>query len=182
MSLFAIVALIVLIIFALINVIGREKILTAFFGAPDQGRIVFKSLIRSRKPNTALICPEGFCDNATPDQIASVYLVSADQLREKLRNSLLNELRLVRVHTNDPAWRERYVQRSQTFRFPDTIQVEFIPLNSGRSTIALHSRAQIGYGDGNVNINRLKRWLKRLQSIKSETSAKAGGDSQKSPD
>lgn len=141
---------------------GRENTLAALFGPADQGRTVFKTMKRSNLPNNSLICPEGFCNTATPEILAPVFSVSADTLRDLLRASLKSEKRLERVHTNDPAMRERYVQRSELFRFPDTIQVEYIALTAQTSTIALFSQSQIGFSDAQINKKRLKRWLRRL--------------------
>lgn len=150
---------------AIFYLVGRESTLAAIFGPADQGRTVFRTLERSNKPNNVLICPEKFCDNAIPEIVSPVFALSADVLRDKMRNSLQNELLLERVHTNDPAMRERYVQRSAVFRFPDTIQVEYIPIGANQSTIALYSRSQIGFSDFQANRIRLKRWLKRLESF-----------------
>lgn len=163
MTLFTGLLLITALISAVVYFYGRENTLAAMFGPADQGRTVFKNFKRSTLPNNALICPENFCDNATPDSVAPVFSFSVGKLRDLFQNSIKNEKRLERVHTNDPAMRERYVQRSQMFSFPDTIQVEFIALTPNTSTIALYSNAQLGFSDGKVNFKRLKRWLKRLE-------------------
>ena len=154
----------------LIYVAGYEKTWASIFGSADQGRTVFKTLRRSKLPNTALICPQDYCDTAKPNQIAPLYSVSAEQLREKFRAGLKQEKNLERVHTNDPAMRERYIQRSSGLRFPDTIQVEYIPLSAKSSTIALYSQSQIGISDRGVNAKRLRRWLKIIEDIQAKTS------------
>lgn len=150
-------------LFLIVKFLGREYALSMLLGPADQGRTIFKTLKRSSLPNNALICPENFCDNAVPEILAPQYNLSAIELRDKMRSSLKSEKRLERVHTNDPAMRERYVQRSELFRFADTIQVEYIPLSHTTSTIAIYSKVQIGLSDGQVNRKRLKRWLKRLR-------------------
>ncbi len=165
MTIFYLLISIAIILFAIIFIIGWETTLKILFGEADQGRTVFKTLKRPKAPNNALICPLDFCDNARPDMVAPVYNLSVDDLRDKLRASLKREQRLEHVHANDPALRERYVQRSRLFRFADTIQVEYIPLDHNISTIALYSHVQIGISDGGVNLKRLKRWLKRLQAF-----------------
>lgn len=165
MTFFTIFILVLLCAGAVTYFLGRENTLALMFGPGDQGRTLFKTFKRSNRPNNALICPEDFCDHAVPEIVAPTYAISADQLREKMRLSLKTEHRLERVHTNDPAMRERYLQRSELFRFPDTIQVEYIPLGPNSSTIALYSAAQIGVSDAGVNRKRLKRWLKRLQEF-----------------
>ena len=143
--------------------LGREGFWAATIGPADLGPIIFQSFKRSNLPNNALICPENYCDKAIPEVVAQEFNVSAEKLREELRTCLEREAHLERVHTNDPSMNERYIQRSQTFRFPDTIQVEYIPLGPDHSSIALYSRAQIGFSDRNVNLKRLKRWVKQLE-------------------
>ena len=162
MLIFLILFFIALVTAAIVYLFGRETVLASIFGPADQDRIVFKELIRSSRPNNALICPDNYCEHASPEIIAPVFSVSAVDLRDRLRGSLKSEWLLERVHTNDPALRERYIQRSKIFRFPDTNQIEYIPISPRRSTIALYSRAQIGYGDGKVNLKRLKRWNKTV--------------------
>ena len=160
--------LIILVFGAALFFLGIEGLLTTIFGPADKGPIVFSTFKRSILPNNALICPENYCGNAVPEVVAPEFNFSADMLREKLRTVLENELRLERVHINDPSMDERYIQRSQLFRFPDTIQVEYIPLGPDRSTIALYSRSQIGFSDRKVNLKRLKRWLKQLNQIEAK--------------
>jgi len=142
--------------------LGREGFWEAIIGPADRGPINFKSFKRSILPNNALICPEDYCDNAVPEVVAPEFNMTAEKLREELRACLAEETGLERVYTNDATLNERYVQRSKIFRFPDTIQVEYIPLGPDRSSLALYSRAQIGFSDRRVNLKRLKRWLKRL--------------------
>lgn len=156
--------LIILAIAAIIAIFGFERIWETLFGPPDLGRVVFKDLKRSKRPHDALVAPEGFCPQAKTDRIAPCYKVNANQLREFLRESLKAERDLQRVHTNDPAMRERYLSRSKTMRFPDTIQVEYIDLGNDRSTIAVYATAQIGYRDFGANLKRTERWLKRLKN------------------
>ncbi len=165
MTLLTILTIFSLLMIVIVYFIGRESALAMILGPADKGRTVFRTLKRSSLPNNSLICPENYCENAIPEIVAPVFSVSADHLRERLRASLIPEKRLERVHTNDPAMRERYVQRSSLFRFADTIQVEYIPLDADRSTIALFSSAQVGLSDGQVNRKRLKRWLGRLKDI-----------------
>ena len=48
-------------------------------------------------------------------------------------------------------------------KFPDTVRIEFIPVDAERSTLAIYSQSQIGHSDMGVNLERVKRWLKYLQ-------------------
>jgi len=71
---------------------------------------------------------------------------------------------LVRVDTGEAAERARYIQRSARLDFPDTIVVRYLERPSGRSTVAFHSRSQIGRSDLGANKARIERWLARLEA------------------
>jgi uncharacterized protein (DUF1499 family) len=47
-------------------------------------------------------------------------------------------------------------------RYPDTIDVEILPADEGRSTLAVYSRSLVGRKDFGVNHARLRRWLAAL--------------------
>ena len=53
---------------------------------------------------------------------------------------------------------DRYVQRSATMSFPDTINVRFIALSDSTSTLAIYSRSQLGHSDIGVNLARIRLW------------------------
>jgi len=54
------------------------------------------------------------------------------------------------------------VQKSKTFRFPDFIAVEAVPLAGGKTALAIYSRAKYGIRDFGVNRARIERWLAAL--------------------
>jgi len=70
---------------------------------------------------------------------------------------------VTQVASDESGFNARYVQRTKIMRFPDTVNVRFIDLGDGRSTIALYSRSQLGESDFGVNRARIERWLGKLQ-------------------
>lgn len=72
------------------------------------------------------------------------------------------EPRVERLAVDEETLTERWVQRSRVMRFPDTVNVRFVDLGEGRSTLALYSRSQLGSDDMGVNRARIERWLDRL--------------------
>ena len=58
----------------------------------------------------------------------------------------------------------QYRQRSLVFRFPDFVDVRYIPIDDHTSTLAIYSRAKYGYSDFGVNKKRVEMWLALLQS------------------
>ncbi|MGL5116117.1 MAG: DUF1499 domain-containing protein [Beijerinckiaceae bacterium] len=131
------------------------------FGSPDLGPFDFEKGRRTAKPNTALACPPGFCANAVADFDPGIYPVSDEELRQRFTQFVLSEPHVAPVYRHESPGlptQDRYVQRTRLMRFPDTIDVRFIPLTETTSTLAVYSRSQIGHSDMGVNLARLRRW------------------------
>lgn len=162
-------ALLVLIgvVFAWSALTSREESLLArfyeiAFGSPDLGPVDFETFRRSSRPNTALACPAGLCRNAEADFDPGVFPFTEEELRRRFTNAALAEPRVVPVYRHAAPGlptQDRYIQRSETMSFPDTIDVRFITVTESTSTLAVYSRSQIGYGDMGVNLARVKRWI-----------------------
>ena len=154
------------VVFLVVTTYGWEKVWASIHGSPDLGAVEFEGLTKGPKPNQALICPEGLCAEGAHDRISPFYKVSVDALRTALTKSLEQEASLERVDDGSDPMRMRYVQRTRLMRFPDTIRIQFYPLEDGAaSTLALYSQSQIGRSDLGVNLARLKRWLGRLSDF-----------------
>ncbi len=141
---------------------GIDDVWTRLAGQADLGPADFATLRRRRAPNDALVCPPAFCEVAKSDLAAPVFAMNADDLRRAVRAVAEAEPGVERVYADARDMHDRYVARSRFFRFPDTIDVEIIPLDSNRSTLALYSRSQLGSSDFGVNLQRLRRWLDAL--------------------
>ncbi len=131
------------------------------FGSPDMGPVDFETYRRGARPNEALACPPGLCANATPDFDPGVFDVPDEELRRRFTAFVLSQPGVVPVYRSDQPGRpmqDRYVQRSRLMSYPDTINVRFIALGNSTSTLAIHSRSQIGYGDMGVNLARIRLW------------------------
>ena len=95
--------------------------------------------------------------------------VGVEDLSAALTQSLEGEASLERVDDGSDPLRLRYVQRTRLMRFPDTIRIQFYPLEDGAaSTLALYSQSQIGTSDFGVNLQRADRWLGRLKDLEKE--------------
>ncbi len=140
--------------------LGPER-LWRVFGPPDLGPVNFETLERRPTPTDALSCPTGLCPSDS-DILAPVYPVEVPMLRKALAKALMTESRLTLVDIDDATPADRYVQRSERMRFPDTIIVRYISLPEGRSTVAIYSRSQLGRSDLGVNQARIERWLAKL--------------------
>jgi len=157
----------ILILVTLIFVgMGREKFWVKVFGPADLGPIVFESFTPSNKPNHALSCPEGYCANAATDFISPIFNENIDTLKQRLLTLIASSPNTSLVANNDNTYEYRFVQYTKLMRFPDTIRVKFIALDSTQSTFAIYSESQIGHSDLGVNYQRIEIWLKALSTAK----------------
>ena len=120
--------------------------------------------LRSPLPRTSfLACPADYC--AAPSAVVSpVFDMPWDRLRDYWFEMTSNERHLVRAAEFAPR-RYVYIQHSPVFRFPDIVTVEFVPLGSNRSSIAVYSRSRYGQYDFAKNRKRVERWLLTLQKL-----------------
>ncbi|MGL4240358.1 MAG: DUF1499 domain-containing protein [Beijerinckiaceae bacterium] len=145
------------------------RIYELVLGPPDLGPVDFETFARGSRPNTALACPSGFCRNAAADFDPGVYPMPEEELRRRFTAAALAEPRVVPVFRNDAPGlptQDRYIQRSGSMSFPDTIDVRFISLTENTSTLAVYSRSQIGYRDFGVNLARIRRWTEAARTLR----------------
>ena len=133
----------------------------SFFGNPDLGAVPFEQLQRRTTPNDALACPPEFCA-APADIVSPRYGVSAAELRLSFARVIASEARIENVAVNEVTLEDRYIQRSKLLGFPDTINVKFVGLPNGQSSLVIYSRSQLGKADLGVNKDRIERLLAKL--------------------
>lgn len=145
---------------AAFSLLGPERV-WAMFGPADLGPVDFHSLQRPGTATDALAAPFDVT-TAKIDISPPIYPMDAAALRRAFARAITLERRLTLVDIDDETATERYIQRSEKLRFPDTIVVRFLERPQGQSTIAVYSRSQIGRNDLGVNRARIERWLDRL--------------------
>jgi len=121
------------------------------------------TLERTGRPNDFLVCPENFC-TAASDRVAPILAIAAaDQLR--LWEEVVNTSPRTRVMAvDDDRLTIHAEQQTRLMRFVDTIVVRVVPLEDGRSSFAVYSRSELGYGDMGVNRARLEDWIAKLEA------------------
>ncbi|WP_043539046.1 DUF1499 domain-containing protein [Salinarimonas rosea] len=152
---------------------GIDDVYTAAFGPADLGPVSFETLARRASPNDALACPEDVCA-AEPDFVTPVYDVPGARLREIVAEVATAEPGTEQVYAGLREEADRFLVRSRTMRFPDTVSARIYGAGPGRSRLALYSRSQIGYSDMGANRARLERWL---DAIAARVAAEAGAAS-----
>ena len=139
------------------------------------GEAVEIDALRSPLPKQAfLACPPSYC--AAAEAIPSpVFDMPWDRLHQYWTEVISGQPRMVAVMANEDARRFVYIQRSPVFRFPDIITVEFVPMDSNRSSIAIFSRSRYGKYDFAKNRKRVERWLVLLQRVARPAMPHSGG-------
>ena len=160
MTIFYIIIAIVIAFFAY----GREKTWTLFFGQADMGTVDFATLVPSKKPNSALFCPEDYCPNAERKSPSPIFDMPAATLKDKLFSIINAEPHIVQVANDVQNHEYRFVQYTPLMRYPDTIRIKIIQLNDDQSTLAIFSESQIGRSDLSVNYKRINGWMDILEA------------------
>lgn len=130
-------------------------------GCNNVEMINFKNLTLTNKPNYYLACPENYC-NVSPNEFTTQYPVNVEKLQLAWQQMLDKQPQINVVKSIPSEHKYQYVQYSRIFRFPDYIDVQFIPIAHNMSTLAIYSRSRFGYYDFRVNEKRVKNWLSIL--------------------
>jgi uncharacterized protein (DUF1499 family) len=144
--------------------LGMASLWQNLAGPADLGPVDFAAVRRSATGNDALACPPGFCATAPSDMDVPVFAVPAATVRDTLRQIAAADQDVTLVASDDGVLHDRYVARTRLMRFPDTVNVRVIDLGEGRSTLAIHSRSQLGRRDFGVNRARIGAWLAALSA------------------
>ena len=129
----------------------------------------FKEMKLPDSPNKFLVCPHDYC-NDTANVVSKTYDVSVGQLKKDWEGVIKKQVRVKHLETSADKMQDQYVQRSRIFRFPDYVDVRFIPLDENKSTIAIYSRSKFGHSDLGVNKARIEKWLKELNELITKSS------------
>ena len=129
-------------------------------GPADQGPVDLATLERRATPNDALVCPDGGC-RAQSDFPAPRFDVPPAALFARLVDEIEADPEASIVARDDDALSLRAVYRSPLMGFPDTVQAEVLPAETG-ATLRLYSRSLIGRSDLGANAARLRRLIDAL--------------------
>lgn len=130
---------------------------------PDAPFIDFTTLQPPDSPNTWLVAPAGFT-RATPDEPAPEFPVDAPRLAELWGKVVAAEPRTTIASISPDGLQIEAQQRTAIFGFIDDISFRAIPAAEGHATLAVYSRARVGYWDLGVNHRRVRAWLAEIRS------------------
>ncbi len=157
----AVLAGLVIVVAIALVVVGREQLLEIVFGPIDRSAVDFATIDTTGRENTYLVCPPGLCGQ-DPDRESPVFPVPATELRNQWFEMIGNQPRIDWIGSDEEIQQYDFVQRTALMRYPDSITVRFLPLEEGRSTLAIYSRSHYGRSDFGVNKERVDGWLASL--------------------
>ncbi|MEM8988548.1 MAG: DUF1499 domain-containing protein [Pseudomonadota bacterium] len=129
----------------------------------------FATLEPPSSPNTYLVCTAEVCEAAPFDRQSPVFEAPAEAVKDAWFAMISDQPRITNGAADDATLQYEFIQRSRLFRFPDTVTVRFVPLEAGRSTLAVYSRSKYGYGDMGANKRRVENWLSALEAMLAKT-------------
>ena len=120
----------------------------------------FKTLKRPASPNTWLVAPADFA--VKPDAVAPVFDVPVSRLRETFKSVVAaTEGAAVVAEASDGI---HLVVTTSLLKFQDDVRALFIPVDEGKSTIALYSASRVGWWDFGTNRRRVESWLEQTRA------------------
>lgn len=122
----------------------------------------FKSLKRPPKPNTCLVAPPHHCLAAEPDFNPPELLMTGRGLFSKVSEIIAAERSFSKIESDPDALRLKFIATTGLMRFKDDIDIEVIPLDDGRATLAVYSRSRVGYSDLGANRKRVTKLIEQL--------------------
>lgn len=143
-----------------------------YFGRDAEDRlradeqVDFAHLDLPSRDNAYLVCPaDPLICNVKADEASPTFAVSPLLLRDRWLEMASAEPRVRLVGAGKDRLHLVFIQHSFLFRFPDVINVEFLPTSKGGSTIVLLSRARYGESDFGVNAHRVGAWIAKLKAV-----------------
>jgi len=122
----------------------------------------FQTLQRPKSPNTYLVAPAGFADQASPDEEGPIFFCSTDSLFSQVEAlvAMRKDWRLKALDAQ--AGRISFIAVSKLFKFKDDVDIAILP-SDGKSTLAVYSASRVGYSDMGANAKRVNDLLASLQ-------------------
>lgn len=121
----------------------------------------FASLQTRDSPNAWLVAPPAYTA-AKPNEDAADFAIDAVRLADAWQTVLRQQPRTTISLVSADGLQIEAEQRSAVFGFVDDISFRAIPLAADLSTVAIYSRARVGYWDLGVNRRRVRAWIELL--------------------
>ncbi|MBV6658220.1 MAG: DUF1499 domain-containing protein [Devosiaceae bacterium] len=141
--------------------VGPERIWRTVAGDPDMGRLETSNIVRTGKPNDALLVPP-FAADLPDTQTIGAYAVPPDELFSTLIGRIEATGAVRWVERDTEGLYARALTFSPVMKFPDTNHIWVVATEDGGSALFLYAAAQLGQSDLGMNRKRLESWVALL--------------------
>lgn len=138
--------------------VGRDGVWPLLLGPGNRAPSHAATFVPPPSPNWWLVCPPGLCGAASAE--SPVFAVPPDRLLAEVGRLLVRDGARI---TGGEGYRIEAVAHTPLLRFPDIVTIEVMPLDGGRSTLAVLSRSVYGYSDLGTNRRRVTAWIDALR-------------------
>ncbi|KCZ53660.1 hypothetical protein HY29_16440 [Hyphomonas beringensis] len=124
----------------------------------------FSTVKRPKTPNTYLVAPPGYADQASPDAEAPLFNCTAEELFGRVEGMVSAHKRWELKAADPSSGRLYFIAISKIFKFKDDIDIAVMagPAGSDKSRIAIYSRSRVGHSDLGANEKRVREILDTL--------------------
>jgi uncharacterized protein (DUF1499 family) len=143
---------------------AMDTLMKAAFGPADMGPVNFGAIVRSGTGNDALACPEGACGSAAVDRPSQTYAFAPGELGAAIGTLLAEGGATERVFISEDGLEQRFVVRTRTMRYPDTVAIRMSPAGDAGTAVSIYSRSKLGQKDFGVNLARVDALLAGLKA------------------
>jgi len=125
--------------------------------------IDFKTLERPKSPNTYLLAPDGYCQQAEADQISPSFAATPAALFSACADIVENQKSWALAASDADAGRLQFISTSALMRYKDDIDIHVLPAGTDAAQLAIYSRSRVGYSDLGANAKRVSALLDALK-------------------
>jgi uncharacterized protein (DUF1499 family) len=143
---------------------GPDRVWQTLTGSADMGPLTLETLMRTGKPNDALIGPASALP-VPPDATAPVFAIPAEELFATLISRINSSETITWAEQDSANFYARALTFSPLMRFPDTSQIWVLPVDDTHATLVLYAAAKLGHSDMGKNRERLESWLSLLSDL-----------------
>ncbi len=129
--------------------------------------VSFKRLKRPQSPNTYLLAPEGFCDEAEPDTVSDPLMIPPIEIYDAFISMIAARADWTLQTTDEARGLIHFVATSRFMRFKDDIHILILPEDTGDAgaRLAVYSSSRIGHSDLGANRKRVMHMLTNLNKM-----------------